>query len=230
MSDDTLPPEPPSHGTHRARVMQRMRAAFVAGLLVVVPIAVSLGVILTVAGWVDDLQPDLLWGRKIPGAGILLTATSILLVGLLTQNWVGNRIVAWYEGWLHQVPIFNSLYRGSKQVVQTVLSEGSSSVKGVVLVEWPRAGTWCLAFHTGEGFLRRDDGVRMLNVFLPSTPNPTTGFYFMVAENDVMRTDLTVEDAAKLLMSAGLVGAPAPIRVQTPQGAVPIRLPVSGGS
>lgn len=212
-----------TEGSHPA--WQRIRAAFLAGVLVTVPIGVTISVLWFLVSWVDGLQPSLLFGRRIPGLGILLVTAGVVGVGFATQNWVGGRVVSFYEDLLHRVPVLNSLYRGVKQVVETALLEGSRSVKQVVVVEWPRKGVYSLAFHTGSGFLQREDGVRLLNVFLPSTPNPTTGFYFMVPEDEIIPTGLTFEDAAKLLMSAGLVGAPSPIMVPTHMGALPMTPP-----
>lgn len=191
----------------------RVRSAFFAGLLVTVPIGVTIAVLWFLVSQVDQLQPRLLLGRPIPGLGILLVLTVVLGMGFATQHWVGRRVVTVWEGLIGRVPVFSSVYNGAKQVVEAAFAQGTRSVKGVVLVEWPRRGTWSIAFHTGDSFARTEDGRRMLSVFLPSTPNPTTGFYFLVAEDEVLRTGLTVEDAAKLLMSAGLVGAPSDVIV-----------------
>lgn len=195
---------------------QRLRAAFVAGMLVTVPFGVTVGVLLFLVTRVDALQPTLLLGRPIPGLGLLLVTAAIFGVGFAMQRTAGRQLVGWVEGLVHRVPVVETLYRGVKQVVETAIAEGSRSVKGVVLVEWPRKGTWSLGFLTGDSFVRRADGVRMLNVFVPSTPNPTTGFYFIVAESEVVRTGLTVEDAAKMLMSAGLVSSPQRVVVPAP--------------
>lgn len=212
----TPPPwSPPPWPTQGGPVgpFSRLRSAFLAGLLVTVPIGVTFAVLWFLVSQVDRLQPRLLLGRPIPGLGILLVLTVVLGMGLATQHWVGRLAVSTWERLIGRVPVFSSVYNGAKQVVEAALAQGTRSVKGVVLVEWPRPGAWSIAFHTGESFARLEDGRRMLNLFLPSTPNPTTGFYFMVAEDEVLRTGLTVEDAAKLLMSAGLVGAPTDVIV-----------------
>lgn len=195
----------------------RLRAAFLAGLLVTVPIGVTLAVLYLLVSWVDALQPQLITGRPIPGLGILLVTLGVLGVGLATQHWFGARLVNTYEGLLARVPVLSSVYGGVKQVVEAAVSQGSHSVRGVVLVQWPRAGLWSIGFHTGEGFIVGDDGARFLNVFLPSTPNPTTGFYFLAREDEVVKTELSVEEAAKILMSAGLVGPETPIVVPASQ-------------
>lgn len=203
----------------------RLRAAFLAGLLVTVPIGVTLTVLWFLVSWIDALQPQVLQDRTIPGLGILLVTVGVLAVGMLTQHWIGAGLVRAYEGLLARVPVLSSVYGGVKQVVEAALAQGSSSVRGVVLVQWPRAGLWSVGFHTGDGFVVGDDGSKFLNVFLPSTPNPTTGFYFLVKEDEVVHTDLTVEDAAKILMSAGIVVGDAPVVVPTTRGDIPVALP-----
>jgi uncharacterized membrane protein len=153
------------------------------------------------------MQPLWLFGRSIPGLGIVLVVVGIFSVGLLTQNWLGVRTLRAYEGLVQRVPVVSSVYQGVKQVVEATLSDDERSVRGVVLVEWPRPGAWSIGFHTGDAFVAGDDGTPHVCVFLPSTPNPTTGFFFMVAEDQVVKTELTVEEAARLLMSAGISGA-----------------------
>ncbi len=206
----------------RASFLQPLRSAFLAGLLITVPIGVTFFVLWFAVSQVDALQPT---EEPIPGLGILLVTVGILFVGLLTQNWLGARFIRWYEAALVRVPVLSSLYNGVKQVVEAALSQGSTSVKGVVLVQWPRAGLWSLGFHTGDAPVVGESGERFLNIFLPSTPNPTTGFYFVCQEDEVVRTSLTVEDAAKLLMSAGIVGAENKIVVPTSRGPIPLALP-----
>jgi len=151
-------------------------------------------------------RPEAIIGRPIPGLGVALAVTLVLAVGVGTQNYFGRRLLSAYERIIERVPGLSTVYQGVKQMTESVLAQDSSAFKHVVLVQWPRPGVYSLAFHTGEAWAQASDGQRrMLNVFLPSTPNPTTGFYFMVPEDEVIVTSLTIEDAAKLLMSAGIV-------------------------
>lgn len=205
-----------------ADLFKRLRAAFLAGLLITVPLGVTVAVLWLLVSYVDSVQPWRAFGIHVPGLGILLVTVGITAVGFATQNWAGGAVVKAYERFVARVPVVGSVYNGVKQVVEAALSQGTASVKGVVLVQWPRPGLWSLAFHTGEAFIVGDDGATYLNVFLPSTPNPTTGFYFMVAEHEVVHTELTVEDAAKILMSAGIVGAEVQITVPTAGGGLTV--------
>lgn len=207
-------PDPaPQEPTVSSTFVQQLRTTFLAGILVTVPIGVTLFVLFFLVGQVDALQPHRLIGRPIPGLGIVLVTAVVLGVGLATRHWVGRRAVAFAEGLFTRVPVMSGVYRGVKQVVEAALSRGSGSVQGVVLVEWPRKGTWSVGFHTGDAAVVSADGARMINVFIPSTPNPTTGFYFMVSAEEVVFTELSVEDAAKMLMSAGIVSSDVPLRL-----------------
>lgn len=196
------------------RALSRIRSAFLAGIFVVIPVGVSLWVLVLLVSFLESAihlvpapyRPEALIGRPIPGLGVLLAITVVIVVGVSMQNFVGRRLLGAYEKVIERVPGLSTVYQGVKQMTESVLKQDSSAFKHVVLVEWPRKGIYSLAFHTGEAWAQGVAGdVRMLNVFLPSTPNPTTGFYFMVPEDQVIVTTLTIEDAAKLLMSAGIV-------------------------
>jgi len=193
-------------------VLRRLRAWFLAGLLVVVPIAVTTFVIYKLGGFLEGAiklvpkpwQPEALFGQSIPGLGIVVAITFVFLVGVLTQNFLGRRVVRLYEAVLLRVPIVSSLYGGVKQLLEQLFTS-SKGFEQVVLVEWPRRGLYSVAFKTGEAPIVHPDGIPMVNVFLPSTPNPTTGFYFMLPAADVIDTHMTVEEAFKMIVSAGIV-------------------------
>lgn len=210
-------------GDETSSLISRLRPAFLAGLLVTVPLAVTLWVLWTLAAIIDSL-PLIIFEETVPGVGIVLTLTLVLLVGYTVRNQAGRQIVSFYESLLQRVPVASSVYNGVKQVVEAAVSRGADSVEAVVLVQWPRPGIWSIAFRTGRAWAQPEEGPRMVSVFLPSTPNPTTGFYFILPENEVVETDLTVEDAAKVLMSAGIVSpdwvtalpAPRPRLEETP--------------
>jgi uncharacterized membrane protein len=202
--------------------MRTIRRTFLAGLLVVVPMSVTVWVLwllVTTLDRVGDIVPDrfhpeVLLGYPLPGIGILLAFTAILLVGVLTENFVGRRLVDVYEGLLARVPVVSSVYATVKQVLQQ-LTQTDRGFERVVLVQWPREGAWAVGFVTGSAFVDVEGTDRMVNIFLPTTPNPTSGFYFMVAERDVVATDMSIEEAAKLIMSAGIV---EPGRLALPTG------------
>lgn len=194
-------------------LLKRVRSAFLAGLLIAVPMGVTLWILAFLVGFLESaillvprpLQPEALLGMRLPGLGVMLALTLILALGFATQNYFGNRVLLAWEEILGRVPVLSSVYLGVKQAIQAALVEERGTIQSVVLVEWPRKGIYSLGFYTGTSLAAEPGGPRLLNVFLPSTPNPTTGFYFMVREDEVVHTELTVEEAAKLLMSAGIV-------------------------
>lgn len=197
-----------------SRVFQGIRVAFLAGILVVVPLGATIWVLTFVMGILestvrllpDGIQPEVLIGRPIPGLGILLTLTTVMLAGTLTRSFFGRRVIEFYEAMLGRVPIVSSVYQGVKQLTEALFSGSEGQFRQVVLVEWPRRGVYAIAFHTGEAFLSADDpDEELVNVFLPTTPNPTSGFYLMLPRSEIRPLDLTVEEAFKLIMSAGIV-------------------------
>jgi len=201
-----------SDTTGQWKPVRAVRRALFAGLLVVVPLGVTAWVLYTlvdffdrVVGWLPvALQPETWLGRSIPGLGILLALAALLLVGASAENIVGRRLVLLYEALISRVPGVSAVYVTVKQLVEQ-LTGADRGFEEVVLVQWPRHGTWAVGFLTGSAFVQAEGVGRMVNVFLPTTPNPTTGFYFMVAEDEVVPTGMTVEEAFKLLMSAGIV-------------------------
>lgn len=206
-----------SGGRHPLRAVRR---AFLAGLLVLVPLGVTAWVVwllVDVMNRVGDLipaawHPEALIGVSLPGTGLLVAFLAILLVGVATENFVGRRLVSLYEAVLLRVPILSSVYVTVKQLLEQLV-DTERGFERVVLVQWPREGAWALAFMTGSAFVEIEGVERMVNVFLPTTPNPTTGFYFMVPERDVVPTEMSVEQAFKVLMSAGIV---EPSRIALP--------------
>ncbi len=188
-------------------------------MLVIVPFAVTAWVLVYLVSFLekavrllpDAVQPENLFGFPIPGLGILLAVTTVLLVGLATNNYFGRRLVDLSERILSRLPLVSSLYTGIKQLMEALFASERGSFRQVVLIEWPRKGSRVIAFHTGEAFIRGDDGQKYANVFMPSTPNPTTGFYLVLPAEEVIALDLTVEEAFKLIMSAGMVAPETPM-------------------
>ena len=197
-----------------------LRRYFVAGLLAVAPIGITLWVLAFIVRWLDSLLLPAFIGLLFPRlaeppdvpplVGALFTLVMILLAGVIVRHFFGQQVVRIAERLLSRVPVASSIYHGVKQLFEAVFS--ASTAQGgfsrVVLVEYPRRGMWGLGFVTGALRGGLDDafaGERMLSCFIPTTPNPTSGFYLIVAESDVREVDLTVEDAFKVIMSAGLV-------------------------
>jgi len=210
----------------RRRLFQRTRANFLTGLVVLVPIALTLYLFWAFVGWIDSwvlpfvpyrYQPDQIAkqifgpdaGVNIRGVGVVVFFFFTLLVGWLAKGFFGRSILAWAEGLVDRMPVVRSVYNGLKQIVETVFSQKDTSFEKACLVEYPRKGIWAIGFISTNAkgevnhVIPRDE--QLISVFLPTTPNPTSGFLLFIAQSDVIPLEMTVEDAAKLVISAGLV-------------------------
>ena len=195
-------------------MMATLRRYLVAGLLVWVPVGVTLLIVGFLVDLMDQtllllpvsLQPEKLLGFRIPGLGLVLTAVVVFVTGFIVTNLFGMRIVNIGERLLQRIPLVRSIYASVKQVTQSLFSSGKSFRK-VVLVEYPRKGMWSLAFQTGAGAgeISHKTGKNIANVFIPTTPNPTSGFFLMVPHEDVIELDMSVDDGLKMLLSVGVV-------------------------
>jgi uncharacterized membrane protein len=207
------PPPTPHHG-----VGSRIRTYFLTGLIVAGPIAITVWLIWSFVTWVDDLvrpfipiayRPETYLPIKVPGFGLIIAFTALTVLGFLTANLVGRTLFELGETFLERVPIVRPIYRGLKQVFETLFSKSGSTFRTVGLVEFPAPGMWSLVFlSTPPGadittLLPSDQ--EYVSAFMPCTPNPTTGFFFYVLKRDVIELDISVEDSAKLLMSAGMI-------------------------
>jgi len=219
---DTGPPAavPPtaSEPAPHPGFMSRVRNYFLTGLIVAGPVAITTWLIWSFVTWVDDLvrpfipvayRPETYLPIKIPGSGLIIAFLALTLLGFLTANLVGRTLVDIGETILGRVPIVRPIYRGLKQVFETLFSKSGSTFRTVGLVEFPAPGMWSLVFlSTPPGAdisaqLPSDE--EYVSAFMPCTPNPTTGFFFYVLRRDVIELDISVEDSAKLLMSAGMI-------------------------
>ncbi|MFZ1681728.1 MAG: DUF502 domain-containing protein [Rhizobiaceae bacterium] len=199
--------------------MGRLRNYFLTGIIVSAPVAITAYIAWTLINWVDSWVkpyiparyiPDTYVGFPVPGFGLVVALLLITLIGFLTANIVGRSVVRWGEGLLHRTPFVRSIYKALKQIFETVLSNRADMFTTAGLIEWPRRGVWAVVFIASDkesGVTRKleahhDD---FIAVFMPSTPNPTTGFLMYVPKKELIVLDMTVEDAAKLVVSAGLV-------------------------
>jgi uncharacterized membrane protein len=196
--------------------MSSIRRYFISGLLVWLPIWIT---ILALKFLVDILgatltllpikyQPDALLGVHIPGIGMIITLGVILLTGFLVANFIGRQFVALWDSFIGRIPLVRTIYMGVKQVLHTLFTPGGQSFRKVLLVEYPRAGMWSLAFQTGDGtpeVSKSLDGEAMVSIFIPTTPNPTSGFLMMVARKNVIEMNMSVEQALKFVISLGVV-------------------------
>ena len=202
--------------TFAARLRETVGRYFVAGLLVCAPIGITLWSIVWVVERLDSLVlPHLLRlafpGQdqpRLPFVGAIVTLLAIILLGVVVRHLFGMEVVRIWERILQRVPVARSIYAGVKQLLEAIfVSSDVARFNRVVLIEYPRKGLFAIAFTTGvaRGIVQTATPKRMVNCFVPTTPNPTSGFYLLVPEDELIEVNLTVEDAFKLIMSAGLV-------------------------
>lgn len=192
-----------------------MRKYFVTGLLILVPLAITLWVLNLIVGTMDQSllllparwRPEALFGFAIPGLGTILTLLVIFLTGLATRNFIGNRVVALWESILHRIPVFNTIYSSVKQVSDTLFSSSGNAFRKALLIEYPRKGAWTIAFLTGApgGDVRNHLVGDYVSVYVPTTPNPTSGFFLMVPRAETVELDMNVDEALKYIVSMGVV-------------------------
>jgi uncharacterized membrane protein len=196
--------------------MGHIRRYLIAGLLVWVPLGFTVLVIKFLIDLMDrtllllppGLRPDNLLGFRIPGLGVLLTVVVVLVTGVIAANLVGRKLVQFGERMVARIPLVRSIYSGVKQVTETMFSNGGRSFRSVVLIEYPRKGVWTLAFLTGAqgaSEIEAKVGGSVSHLFVPTTPNPTSGFFLAVPTNDVIVLDMTIDEGIKMIMSAGVV-------------------------
>jgi uncharacterized membrane protein len=195
----------------------RLRNYFLTGLVVAGPLAITAWLIWSVVNWADNVvrpfippayRPESYLPWPIPGTGLIVALFALTLLGFLTANLVGRTLVGWGESLLSRMPIVRPIYKTMKQIFETLFSKTGSSFRKVALVEFPVPGTWSLVFVSqppgGEVAARLPQG-DFISVFLPCTPNPTTGFFFFVERKALIELDISVENAMTLLISAGMV-------------------------
>ncbi len=196
--------------------MSPVRRYFISGLLVWVPIWVT---ILAIKFLVDILsytllllpkqyQPDALIGFHIPGIGVVITLLIIFLTGLFAANFLGRRLVELGDSLIARIPIVRTIYMGVKQIVQTLFTPNGQSFRKVFLIEYPRAGAWTIAFQTGDAtqqVTQKFNEEPMLSLYVPTTPNPTSGFLLMIPRKHAIELDMSVDQALKFVISLGVV-------------------------
>ncbi len=209
-------------------IVEATRRYFVAGILVIAPIGVTVWAIWSIVQWLDNLLlprvlslvvPGVEGPLQIPVVGALFTFAMIILVGVIARHFFGSEVVRMWERALSRVPVARSIYAGVKQLSEAILTSSQrSTFRRVVLLEYPRKGVYALAFTTGpaQGPVQQVTPKNMINCFVPTTPNPTSGFYLLVPDDEVIDVALTVEDAFKLVMSAGLVSPEDTPTVEAP--------------
>lgn len=191
--------------------MKRLRNAFVTGLLVLVPVFVTIEILMwlvvSLENSVRDVLPTSLLAWDFRGLGLISAILLILLTGFITQNYVGKWLVHMLDEAVRGVPLIGGLYGGIKKFLETIFNPADDRFKGAVLVEFPRPGMYSVGFRTGspDPKIARHTTKPLANIFIPCTPNPTAGFYVLVPEDELIALDLTVQEAFKIVISMGLV-------------------------
>ena len=186
------------------RLGSKIRTQFLAGIIVIVPIGITVLIFVWIFNTIDNiLQPVLtpMLGHMIPGLGFGITVILIYLAGVIVSNVLGRKIIEYGESWLNRVPVFRQLYMGIRQIIESFSAPGKTGFMQVVLTEFPRKGMKSIGFITNE--TPGKSGKKLFNIFIPTAPNPTSGFLQIVSEDEITRTDISVDDAIKMIVSAG---------------------------
>ncbi|MGR3454171.1 DUF502 domain-containing protein [Pseudooceanicola sp.] len=199
-------------------VFARLRSSFLTGIVVIAPIGLTIWLLWSLAGWVDSVvlplvpqtfRPEQYIGINLRGVGVIFFLLFTILVGWIAKGLIGRSLLRFAEGLVDQLPVVRSIYNGVKQIAETVFAQTDRSFEKACLIQYPRRDIWAIGFISteakGEINARAETGSQLLSVFVPTTPNPTSGFLLYFPEEDVIELDMTVEDAAKLVISAGLV-------------------------
>ncbi|MCK6452102.1 MAG: DUF502 domain-containing protein [Alphaproteobacteria bacterium] len=221
MPANTVPPTPAEPPPGKIGLLGRLRAYFLAGVLVTAPIGITSYLAWLFLVFVDDkikplipaiYNPETYLPFSIPGLGLLALLIGLTMIGMLTAGFLGRALIRLGERIVARMPIVRGIYSASKQVIETVVGQNATSFREVVLVEFPRRGCWTIGFITGvtKGEIQRLTEDEVVNVFLPTTPNPTSGYLIFVPRQETVPLSMSVEDGIKLVVSGGIVTPPDP--------------------
>ncbi|WP_170328830.1 DUF502 domain-containing protein [Ruegeria arenilitoris] len=202
----------------RPGLFSRLRASFLTGIVVIAPVWLTIWLIWSVVGWVDSavlplipqqFQPEEYVGVNLRGVGVVIFLIFTVLVGWIAKGILGRSLIHFAESVVDRMPVVRSVYSGIKQISETVFAQTERSFEKACLIQYPRRGIWAIGFVSttarGEVSERAETGGELLSIFVPTTPNPTSGFLLFFPEEDVILLDMSIEEAAKLVISAGLV-------------------------
>jgi uncharacterized membrane protein len=197
-----------------------MRKYFITGLLIWIPLGITLWVLKLIIDTMDQsllllpeaYQPHVLFGLHIPGLGAVLTLLIVFATGLIAANFFGRKLLILGEALLRRIPVVKSIYSSVKQVSDTLFSDKGDAFRKALLVQYPRQGSWTIAFQTGQpsGELVNHLGDEHVSVYVPTTPNPTSGFFLIMPKSDVIELDMSVDAALKYIISMGVVSPGLP--------------------
>ena len=192
-----------------------MKRYFITGLLIWVPIGLTAWVLKFLISTMDQsllllpdkFQPEVLLGMKVYGVGTILTLLVVFITGIMTANIIGQKLLVFWEGVLWRIPVVKSIYWSIKQVSDTIFSDKGEAFRKALLVQYPREGAWTIAFMTGQpgGDVANHLNGNYISVYVPTTPNPTSGFFLMMPKDDVIELDMSVDEALKYIISMGVV-------------------------
>ena len=194
-----------------------MKRYFIAGLLIWIPIVITVWVLAWIVGTLDQtllllpysMRPTQLLGFHLPGLGVILSLVVVLLTGVIAANIIGQRLVRYWDNLLSRIPVVKTIYYSVKQVSDTLFSSNGQAFRKALLVQYPRKGCWTIAFLTGQP--GGDAGTHLsdhVSIYVPTTPNPTSGFFLMLPRSDVIELDMSVDEALKYIVSMGVVAPP----------------------
>ncbi|CUH53767.1 DUF502 domain-containing protein [Shimia sp. R11_0] len=203
---------------HKIGFLARLRSSFLTGIVVILPIALTIWLIWTLMGWVDGfvlplvpqtIQPEEYIGINLRGVGLIIFLIFTVIVGWIAKGILGRSLIRFAESLVDRMPVVRSIYSGVKQIAETVFAQSERTFEKACLIEYPRRGIWAIGFIStnakGEVAQTAATTSPLMSVFVPTTPNPTSGFLLFFPKDDVIELDMSVEDAAKLVISAGLV-------------------------
>lgn len=199
-------------------LFSRLRSSFLTGLVVIAPVGLTIWLVWTAVGWIDGVvlplvpdrfNPEQYVGINLRGVGVIFFLVFTVFVGWVAKGIIGRSLIGFAESLVDRMPVVRSIYSGIKQISETVFAQSERTFDKACLVQYPRRGIWAIGFISttakGEVSERAETGGRLMSIFVPTTPNPTSGFLLFFPEEDIIELDMSVEDAAKLVISAGLV-------------------------
>ncbi len=211
-------PDPHDHPRRRGGLFASLRASFLTGIVVIAPIGLTVYLLWTIVGWIDAVvlpvvpaawHPEQYIGINLRGVGVIFFLIFTVTIGWIAKGLIGRSLIRWAESIVDRMPVVRTVYNGLKQIAETVFAQQDNSFERACLIEYPRRGIWAVGFisTSAKGEVNRIAGgsEQLMSVFVPTTPNPTSGFLLFFPRSEVIELDMSVEDAAKLVISAGLV-------------------------